>query len=83
MTASALRRHADEVLREELQRRRGPIARLPAERRAAVGESVAQAVAASVDGILDHASADPLVAAALESVYVSRSHMTPVGVAPD
>jgi hypothetical protein len=83
MTASAFRRHAQDVLQRELRRRRDPLAGLPAERRPAVEESIAKAVAASVEGVLDHARDDPLVAAALESVYGTRSVLTPAPARPD
>ncbi len=83
MTAYAFRRHAQYVVRQELERRRGALARLPSDRRAAVEELVTQAVAASVDGVLACARDDPLVAAALESVYGSRSVLAPASVTPD
>jgi hypothetical protein len=83
MIASAFRRHAQDLLDQELHRRRGAMARLPGERRAAVEELVTRAVAASVDGILEQACDDPLVAAAFESLYGSRSVLMPASVAPD
>jgi hypothetical protein len=83
MTATAFRRHAQAVLRDELRRQRGALARLPADRRADVEELIARDVAACVERVLEHARGDPLVAAALESVYGSRSIPTPVVVARD
>ena len=76
MTAHTLRRHARRLLGQELQRRRGALARLPDERRAEVEQLVARAVTAMVDGVLQHARDDPLVAAALESVYGDRSALS-------
>ena len=83
MPASAVRLHAQDVLRHERRRRHGALARLPVERRAAVDALVEQVVAAVVEGILDHARSDPLVAAALDSVYGSRPVAAPVRAAPD
>jgi hypothetical protein len=83
MTADAFRRDAREVLRRELRRRQGALARLPAESRGAVDESVARIVDAVVDGVLDHARYDPRVASALEAVYGDAHVLDPATVAPD
>jgi hypothetical protein len=83
MRDAAFRRDAQRLVDRELRRRRGALARLPADRRVAVEESVARAVAASVDGVLERAREDPLVAAALESVYGERSVPIPVPAGAD
>jgi hypothetical protein len=74
---SALRRHADEVLRRELWRHRGVLVRLTPERRDAVEKLAVRTVAAAVEGIVEHARDDPRIAAALESVYGTGSVLTP------
>jgi hypothetical protein len=83
MTASTFRRHAQDVLRQELRRRRGALARLPAERREVVQELAEQTIAACVEGVLEHAREDPLVAAALDSAYGRRPLLAPIPAAPD
>jgi hypothetical protein len=80
---SAFRRHAEDVLRRELRRHRGELARLPSERRVAVEELAARTVAAAVDGVLEHARDDPVVTAALDSVYGVPAVLTPAPGTPD
>jgi hypothetical protein len=83
MMEQSLHLHARRLLELELCRRRGVLARLPADRRALVEELVTHAVAASVDAVLECARREEAVAAALESVYGGRSVPTPVPVGAD
>jgi hypothetical protein len=68
MNADAFRLHADAVLERELWRARGRLSALPEERRHEVERVAALVAAAVVEGVLDHACEEPLVAQALLSV---------------
>jgi hypothetical protein len=82
MTAYALHRHAQRLVRQELRRRRAPLAGLPPDRREAVEELVALTVAAAAEGMLAHAREDPFVAAAFESIYGVRAAPTALSSVP-
>jgi hypothetical protein len=83
MTEHAFRMHARRLAVQELQRRRGALADLTAERRAVIERSVMQAVAASVDGVLEQSRDDPRIAAALDSVYGRGAVPTPASAGAD
>jgi hypothetical protein len=68
MTADGFRLYADTVLEGELRRAHGRLSRLPSDRRHEVEEVAARVAAALVEGVLEHARDEPLVAQALLSV---------------
>jgi hypothetical protein len=68
MNAESFRLHAEAVLDWELWRARGRLAALPDDRRGEVEQVAARVAAAVVEGVLDHARDEPLVAHALVSL---------------
>jgi hypothetical protein len=69
MRRSALQRHAQSVLDHELRRARRRLAVLPEEGRRSVEDASSRVTAAVVDGLLEEASKEPLLAQALASIY--------------
>ena len=67
MNAESFRLHAEAVLDRELWRARGRLAALPDDRRGEVEHVAARVAAAVVEGVLDHARDEPLVAHASRS----------------
>jgi hypothetical protein len=65
----AFHAHAQAVLEHELKRARKLLARLPEERRPAVEEVTARAVAAVVDSVIAESRHEPSIARALASIY--------------
>jgi hypothetical protein len=68
MNASAFRIHADALLERELRRGRGRWATVAPERRGEVEQVVVRASQAVVEGVLDQARDEPLLAHALLSL---------------
>jgi hypothetical protein len=64
-----MRRHADELVDERLDRVRHRLGALEPERRLAVEESVRAVVDRVADAIIAEAPRSPKLAAALESIY--------------
>jgi Glutamyl-tRNAGlu reductase, dimerisation domain len=69
MRRSALRRHANAVLRHELRRARARLAALPGEGRCSVEEVTSQVTDALVEALLEQARREPALAQALVSIY--------------
>jgi hypothetical protein len=65
----AFHRHAHAVVGSELHRARRRLAPLPPTERTAVEGVTATIAAAVVDGVLEQARHDPLLAASLASIY--------------
>jgi hypothetical protein len=65
----AFHRHAEAVVSFELHRARRRLNPLPAAERTAVEGVTATIAAAVVDGVLEQARHDPLLAASLASIY--------------
>jgi hypothetical protein len=86
MTGSerAFHQHAYAVLEHELRRARG-LPALPRERRLLVEQVASRVATALVDGVLDCARTDPILAEALASIYGSEPGSGPraVSCAPD
>jgi hypothetical protein len=67
--AQAMRRHADELVDEQLHCVRHRLEALTPERRRAVEESVRAVVDSVAVAVLEEAPRSPALAAALESIY--------------
>jgi molybdenum cofactor biosynthesis enzyme MoaA len=67
--AEGMRRHADELVDEQLHRVRHRLDTLAPERRLAVEESVRAVVDGVAEAVLEEAPRNPALAAALESIY--------------
>jgi hypothetical protein len=78
--AEAMRRHADELVDEQLHRVRHRLDALEPERRLAVEESVRTVVDRVAGAIIAEAPRSPALAAALESIY---GHAKPAAVPVD
>jgi hypothetical protein len=80
----AFHQHAHAVLEHELRRARG-LPALPRERRLLVEQVASRVAGALVDGVLDCARADPILAEALASIYGSEPGWEPraVSCTPD
>ncbi|MDX6437913.1 MAG: hypothetical protein QOF45_496 [Gaiellaceae bacterium] len=78
--AEAMRRHADELVDEQLHRVRHRLDALEPERRRAVEANVRAVVDRVADAIITEAPRSPMLAAALESIY---GQTTPAAVPVD
>ena len=76
----AFHSHARSVLDHELHRARGRLTALPHDQRREVEEVSARVAAALVDGVLDCARGDPVLAAALASIYGAEPAWEPRAV---
>lgn len=74
MTGDAFRRHAETMLEETFERRHGKLASLAPDRRQGVEEVARHVVGAAVEGILSRARDEPMLAAALLSIYGAPEH---------
>jgi hypothetical protein len=81
----AFHRHARFVVDHELRRAGGRLTSLPHAQRLAVEEVSARVAASLVDGVLDCARVDPVLAEALASIYGPEPEWEPraVSCTPD
>jgi hypothetical protein len=68
-SSRAFHRHAQEVVGSELHRARRRLDALPSVERTAVEGVTATVASAVVDGVLEQARYDPVLAASLASIY--------------
>jgi glutamyl-tRNA reductase len=68
-TEAAFRRHAEIVVDHELRRARGRLAGLQHDRRGEVEELALRVAAELVEGVLEQARDEPILAQALRSIY--------------
>ena len=80
MIASGLDGHARAILTAELERRNGVLGSLPDASRTAVQEAAQRTVAALTEVILELASRELALAAALRSIYGAESRANPPAV---